>query len=159
MYADDRVLVGVLQNIQDLQLTLQHGEYRIPVKRWQLEEMEYLAFFLNAKLRKQWLLDICPETNQLHRQDSRNDIGAVCFFAEVFGYELAYRFHILPHETNHPRANDIYYCFKLGQVRELKPPILNESRNRFSFIRTNWRRLTTARHIGQLYAKQRELLA
>lgn len=159
MYADDRVLVGVIQNIQDLKLMLQHGEYRIPVKRWQLEEMEYLAFFLNAKLRKKWLLDISSEANQLHEQNIRNDIGAVCFFAGVLGYELAYRAYILPHETNHPRANDIYYCFKLGRVRELQPPILNESKNRFSFIRTNWRRLTTARHIGQLYTKQKEQLA
>lgn len=159
MYADDRVLVGVVRNIRDLQLILQEQEYRIPIKRMQPDEMEYLAFFLNGQLRKRCSPKSPQEKPVMAGASRSNDLGAICYFAEVMGYELAYRRHLIPQEPDHPRALDLYHLYQLGPIRELKPPILNQRKHRFSFIRTHWGQFTTARHIGHLFRQSRESIA
>ena len=159
MYADDRVLVGVVRNQRDLRQLLQQQEYRIPLQRIPAEDMEYLAFFLNGQLRRRWLR---RQQSKLNREDGalRSDgAGAICYFAEVRGYELAYRRHLSPQEPDHPRASDLYHLYQLGQIRELNPPIVNRQKRRFSFIRTRWGQFTTAKHIGQLYRPPKEGIA
>ena len=151
MYAQDRVLVGVVKRAQDLRCAREGGWYRIPLSKWRGEETEYLALFLNGKMRKLWAGAGGALARKPRPCTSLVGRGAICYFAEVLGYELAYRYQLLPQETDHPRAREVYCCLKLGYLQERLPPIVNDGGHRFSFIRTNWERFTHARRISQLF--------
>ena len=144
MYAADRVLVGVVKRKRDFRCLREENTYRIPCERWHEEGIEYLGFFLSGKLRS---------SLQLTKGQGKSKPGAICYFAAVQGYELVYRHQLLPDEKEHPRANAIYYCLKLGFLRELERPIVNETGHRFSFIRTDWERFIQARRISDLFAR------
>lgn len=159
MYADDRVLVGVVKNLQDLCLAYERGWYRIPIRRWHNDEMEYLAIFINGKLRKKCAEECGRIVQNSEFWNFEEGRGAICCYAEVLGYELAYRHHLLPQQADHPRAHEVYCCLKLGEIRERIPPIVNMNRYRFSFIKTNWERFTYARRIAQLFGNQTATLA
>ena len=151
MYAQDRVLVGVVKRAQDLRCAREGGWYRIPLNKWRGEETEYLALFLNGKLRKLRAGARMAPTRKCGVSGSLDRRGAIFYFAEVLGYELAYRYQLLPQEADHPRSREVYCCLKLGYLQERQPPIVNDGGHRFSFIRTDWRRFVHARRISQLF--------
>ena len=153
MYALDRVLVGVVKRLQDLQRAQEYGVYHLPQSKWDGGDMDYLAIFLNGKLRKQLALSADSNSIICLNPEGLDGKGAVCYYAEVYGYELAYRYQIIPSEAHHPRAHEIYYWLKLGPLQDCKPPIENVSGRRFSFIQTSWERFVSARQISHLYPK------
>lgn len=157
MYAEDRVLVGVIKRAQDLLCARERGWYRIPLRRWRDEEATYLALFLNGKLRAKMNADGGRAPRLLAKPaDGR---GAICYFAELRGYELATRRQLLPDERDHPRARELYCCLQLGPLRACQPPIINDGGHRFSFIRTSWGHFVNARRISQLFGETRLPLA
>jgi hypothetical protein len=134
MFAEDRVLVSVINRQRDWQLAQDEHWYRIPVERLgRAFTYDYVAFFFSRAF---------GDLN-----------GGVHFFALVRGLELAYRRDLLPAEAAHPRADAVYYRVALGEMFPKVPPILNPRGRRISFVFTTWDRFSTAYTISELYSK------
>lgn len=143
MYAEDRVLVGVIGRRKDLRLARDAGWYRIPAER----PLRGLERVLDAAVDVEYLAFFTPR--------HRDQAGGVYWYAERRGVELAYRRDLLPDEPNHPRADQVYYRVSLSPFVEKAPPVLNPSGRRFAFIRTTWDRFEEATTIAELYSKSR----
>jgi hypothetical protein len=135
MFAEDRVLVGVINRKRDLETVLRERWYRIPQQQMKRGiNAEYIAFFLSKAFGE------------------RN--GGIHYFADRKGVELLYRRDLLPQEPNHPRANEAYYKIQLGIIHSKVPPVLNTSRRTLSFVYTTWDRFVNATQIRDLYSKE-----
>lgn len=135
MFPDDRVLVGVINRKRDLQFLLEKNWYRIP--RDKLPRgiyTEYLAFFLSGSAAR------------------GRDTTGIHYYAERSGVELLYRRDILPLETDHARAGEVYYKVTLKNVTARIPPIINATRRSVSFVYTTWDRFVKARELKDLYS-------
>lgn len=133
MYADDRVLVGVVNRKKDFQIACHDRWYRIPERQMPNGiNAEYIALFLSGKA-------------------FRERSGAVACFARITGVELARRAELLPDETS--RSNEIYYKVQFRDLIEKDPLIVNDAKRAFSFIRTTWDRFISADSIPDLYCK------
>ena len=105
MYADDRVLVGVLNRRIDFEIARRQKWYRIPQKQLPRGlNAEYIALFSQ-------------------RQDLRERSGTIAYFARITGLELARRSDLLPGEEK--RAEDIYYKVQFRDLIQKDPPIAN----------------------------------
>jgi hypothetical protein len=133
VFAEDRVLVGVINRKCDLEKALYEHWYRIPQSRAPKGiHAEYIAFFLSRAFK---------ELN-----------GGIHYYARRTGIELARRRDLLPEEANHSRADDLYHKLQFGEVRRKDPPILNVPKRRFAFVYTTWDRFEQARVIADLYS-------
>jgi hypothetical protein len=133
VYPEDRVLVGVINRKRDLIAARDEHWYRIPQERMERQvNAEYLAFFLSRAF------------------GSQN--GAVHYYAERKGLELAARRDLLPDEAGHARANAVYYKVALGDLIRKDPPVTNPTRRSVSFIYTTWDRFVQARTLRDLYS-------
>ena len=133
MYADDRVLVGVVKRQKDYAIACQEHWYRIPLRRMPHGiNAEYIAFFLS-------------------RRSFRETGGAIAAFARITGVELVRRADLLPNEAQ--RSQDLYYKVQFRQLVDKDPPITNDSRRTISFIRTTWDRFVSAATIPDLYSR------
>jgi hypothetical protein len=133
-YAEDRVLVGVINRKRDLEIALKQQWYRIPEAQMKRGiQAEYLGFFLSRAF---------GEKN-----------GSIQYFARITGYELDFRRFLLPNEPNHPKADQLYYKITFDPLIEKRPPITNDTRRTITFIYTTWDRFSHARVIGDLYSK------
>ena len=133
MFADDRVLVGVLKRKKDFEIARRENWYRIP--EGQLAgglNAEYIAFFLSGKT--------------FHDQS-----GSIAYFARITGLELARRRDLLPEENT--RADEIYYKVQFHNLTLKNPPIQNLPARSISFIRTTWDRFISAETIPDLYSR------
>ncbi len=133
MYADDRVLVGVVKRVKDFEIARRDGWYRIPeIQLPRGLNAEYIAFFLSGRA-------------------FRDVGGSVAYFARVTGLELARRRDLLPDESG--RAEDVYFKLQFRRLVPKDPPILNQPARPISFIRTTWDRFVSAEFISDLYLK------
>lgn len=133
VFAEDRVLVGVINRKCDLERVLHEHWYRIPQGRAPKGiHAEYVAFFLSRAFK---------ELN-----------GGIHYYARRTGIELVRRRDLLPEEANHSRADDLYHKLQFGEVRRKDPPILNPTRRPITFIYTTWDRFEQAREIADLYS-------
>ena len=131
MYADDRVLVGVVKRKKDFRIASREHWYRIPQRQLpQGLNAEYLALFLSGSAFR--------------------PAGGIAYFARITGLELARRRDLLPDETR--RADDIYYKVQFRQLVPRDPPIANLPARSISFIRTTWDRFISAETVGDLYS-------
>ena len=133
MYADDRVLVGVVKRAKDFEIAQHHNWYRIPKRQLPRGlNAEYIAFFLSGRSFKE-----------------RG--GSVAYFARITGLELARRRDLLPDERR--RADEVYYKVQFRDFIQKDPPIRNQPARPVSFIRTTWDRFISAEFISDLYLK------
>lgn len=133
MYADDRVLVGVVKRVKDYEIIRNDHWYRIPQRQMPNGiNAEYIAFFLS-------------------RRCFRQDGGAVASFARITGIELAKRADLLPGEDM--RSDEVYFKVQFRNLVDKSPPIVNGSRRPISFIRTTWDRFIAAATIPDLYSR------
>ena len=133
MYADDRVLVGVVNRVKDFEIARRHCWYRIPeVQLPRGLNAEYIAFFLSGRA-------------------FRDNGGRVAYFARVTGLELARRRDLLPDESR--RADAVYFKLQFRRLVQKDPPILNQPARPISFIRTTWDRFISAEFVSDLYLK------
>ena len=133
MFADDRVLVGVLKRKKDFEIARRENWYRIP--EGQLAgglNAEYIAFFLSGKT-------------------FQDQSGSIAYFARITGLELARRRDLLPDENT--RADEIYYKVQFRHLTLKNPPIQNLPARSISFIRTTWDRFISAETIADLYSR------
>lgn len=131
MYADDRVLIGVVKRVKDFEIARQERWYRIPAGQLPRGlNAEYIAFFLSGKAFKE-------------------GGGSVAYFARITGLELARRRDLLPDETRRP--DDIYFKVQFRQLIQKDPPVRNLPARSISFIRTTWDRFIDAEYVSDLY--------
>ncbi len=133
-YAADRVLVGVMRSPEDFRLARDAGWYRIPKRSAppSTTDAAVLAFYFTAAFREEkW---------------------AVHWYAEVRGHELVRRRDLLPHQPDHPRADEPYYKLQIGPLIRRDPPIPSRRWRRITFIETTWDRFAAAEEINDLFA-------
>lgn len=127
LFAEDRVLIGVVKRRRDLRTLLDQRRYRVPVASLpDGVNAEVLGFFWG---------------------------GAVYYYAVLRGVELARRRDLLPDEPHHARADALYWLCQLGPLREARPPIVNARRRAFAFIHTTWDRFADALTLDDLYCE------
>jgi len=129
----DRVLVAVMNNPHDFEIARDEGWYRVPVKHapQATTEASVLAFYFTKAFGDQkW---------------------SIHWYGPVRGHELARRRDIIPHEPDHPRANEVYYQLQLGPLARLEQPIPSLRWRRITFIETTWDRFAAAEEINDLY--------
>jgi hypothetical protein len=134
VYADDRVLVGIMSNPRDFEIARDRGWYRVPARRAERGVyFEYVAFYFTAAFGdEKW---------------------AIHYYARRLGHELVTRRDLLPHEANHPRADEPYYKLQLGPLQKRERPIVSQRWRRITFIYTTWDRFQAAEEINDLYAQ------
>lgn len=133
-YPSDRVLVGIMNSQRDFAIARNERWYRIP-KRHAPEsttEAVVLAFyFTRAFEEEKW---------------------AIHYYAPVEGHELVRRHDLLPHQPDHPRADEPYYKLQLGRLMKRDEPIPSLRWRRITFIESTWDRFVAADEINDLYA-------
>ncbi|NLE43758.1 MAG: hypothetical protein GX620_03455 [Chloroflexi bacterium] len=129
----DRVLVAVMNNPRDFGIAQEEGWYRVPVRHAprSATEANVLAFYFTKAFG--------------------DDRWAIHWYGPVRGHELVRRRDILPEETNHPRADEVYYQLQLGPLARLDTPIPSLRWRRITFLETTWDRFTAAEEINDLY--------
>lgn len=132
MYPDDRVLVVIMNNLEDWRRVQDEHWYRIPVKHAPpvAPNVDWLAFYFTSVFA--------------------DDRWAIHYFARVQGHELLTRRDLLPAETDHPRAGHWYYKFELGPLNHRVPPIVSDRWRRVTFIFTTGDRFEAAVELGDL---------
>jgi len=132
MYPEDRVLVAYVPRPSDFDLIRRAGWYRIPQRSAPKGlHAEVIAFYFGAAFGE--------------------DKYAIHYYARNAGHELARRRDLLPDETDHPRADDIYYKVQLGPLQRLAQPIVSLRWRRLTFLHTTWDRFRDATEINDLF--------
>ena len=132
MYPEDRVLVAYVPRPSDFDLIRRDGWYRIPQRSAPKGlHAEVIAFYFGAAFGEEKY--------------------AIHYYARNAGHELAHRRDLLPHEADHPRANDIYYKVQLGPLQRLAQPIVSLRWRRLTFVHTTWDRFQDATEINDLF--------
>lgn len=75
----------------------------------------------------------------------------VNFYAQVKKVDIVKRIQLFPEEKEHLRANQDYYHFHLGKIKELPKPIPSLRWRRIVHIPTSCEKLFTAEEINDLY--------
>lgn len=131
MYPEDRILITYVPTPADFARLQQERWYRIPQAAAPKGlYAEYFAFYFGHAFG--------PEKWAIH------------YYAENLGHELATRRMILPHEPDHPRADEWYYKVQLGDLIKLERPIISLQWRRITFIHTTWDRFHEAVEINDL---------
>lgn len=133
IYPDDRVLVAVINNLEDWQRVQDEHWYRLPTKHAPepVPNIDILAFYFTRAFGA--------------------DKWAVHYYAHVEGHELLTRRDLLPAEPDHKRAGQWYYKFELGPLRHKVPPIISYNWRRITFIATTGDRFEAAEDINDLF--------
>lgn len=130
-----RVLVAVTPSVRDWEHVRDEHWYRLPLARApQRIGAEYLAFYHPG----------CLGTTR----------WSIPAYAPILSYRVVPRRALLPEEADHPRADELYYRFTLGELIALTPPIPSLRLRRMTFIHTTLDRLLAAREINDLWRKE-----
>lgn len=134
MYPEDRVLVAYVPRLADFALVQTENWYRIPQKHVPKGlYAEYIAFYFGRHFDgEKW---------------------AIHYYAPRLGHELTTRRTLMPHEPEHPRADDLYYKVQLGPLQRLERPIISLRWRRITFIHTTWDRFLDATEINDLFVE------
>lgn len=136
IYPDDRVLVAVLNNLEDWQRVQDEHWYRIPAKHAPkpVPNIDWIAFYQTKAFG--------------------GDKWAIHYYAQVLGHELLTRRELIPAEPNHKRAGEWYYKLELGELQHKLPPIMADKWRRVAFLLTTGDRFEAATEIKDLLADQ-----
>ncbi|MCS6902890.1 MAG: endonuclease domain-containing protein [Candidatus Bipolaricaulota bacterium] len=134
-YASVSALVAIMNNKPDFVRARDEHWYRIPVRsappRVDFSQLARVAFYQTKVFEdEKW---------------------AVNYHAEVRDIDRVKRIELLPHERDHPRAQDEYYRLKLGDLERLAKPIPSRRWRRIVFIPTTTEKLFQAEEINDLY--------
>jgi len=126
------VLVAIMNSPRDLAIARDQHWYRIPVKRMPKRALNapILAFYQTREFG--------PEK------------WSINYYAHTTAWEIVSRDQLLPDETQHPRAKELYYKVHLQELRPLPHPIVSNKWRRVAFIVTHWARLEAAQEINEL---------
>ncbi len=134
IYPDDRVLIAVMNNLEDWRRVQTEQWYRIPVKNapQPIPHVDWLAFFFTKTFGP--------------------DKWAIHYYAKVEGHELVRRRDLLKDTSNSKKADAWYYKLDLGPLLHKIPPIIADKWRRVSFIFTTGDRFEAAGEIKDLLA-------
>jgi hypothetical protein len=133
------VLVAVLNNAEDLRYAAAEGWYRIPQRSAPPRVgADYLAFYQTGAFGDQ------PEAQ------------TITYYAATRRYRLLTRRELLPHEADHPRAQDYYFRIEIGPLQRLQKPVPSAAMRRITFIHTTFERLVTAGDVRDLFISAQE---
>jgi hypothetical protein len=128
------VLVGVLNNDEDLRHAASEGWYRIPQRRAPRRiGADYLAFYQTGAFKDQ------PEAQ------------TITYYAATRRYRLLTRRELLPTQVDHARADEYYFRIDIGPLQRLESPIPAAKFHRVTFIHTTLERLLTAQDVVDLF--------
>ena len=129
---DPRVLVAVINNLDDLQIARDQGWYRIPLDRVPSRVgADYLAFYQTKVFgEERW---------------------AINYYAPIRRFRIVSRQALLPEESDHPRADALYYKIEIGPLQRLPHSIPSHRLRRVAFIPTTLERLLRADEINDLW--------
>ncbi len=132
IYPDDRVLVAIMNNLEDWRRVQDERWYRLPAKHAPepVPNIDWIAFYQTRVFSE--------------------DKWAVHFYARVKGHELVTRRDLIPTEPEHKRAEQWYYKLELGQLHHKLPPIVADKWRRVTFILTTGDRFEAATEINDL---------
>lgn len=131
------VLVALLPNPRDLEFAEHRGWYRVRPGdmlnriKGGLQQFTHLAFYQ-------------PDSFKSERRCVRR-------FARIVDISNARRVDLLPEQPDHPRANELYVRFNLGEIQILPHPIISARGRRILFIPSNWERIAAADDINDLF--------
>jgi len=127
-------LVGIVPRKNLWSIIQNQRWYHIPLKSSprNVVGVEYLAFYFPSAFGE-----------ELKYQ--------VIYYAPVLEINTVKRIQLFPGEPKHPRKNEDYYQFHLGEIKELPQPIPSRRRRRIVHIPTSLQRLFTAKEINDLY--------
>jgi hypothetical protein len=133
IYPDGRVLVAIMNNLEDWQRVQDEGWYRIPVKHApsEIPHFDYLAFYFTKAFG--------------------DDKWAIHYYAPIQGHELLTRRELISSQPDHPRAGEWYYKLEIGSLRHKIPPIISYNWRRITFIVTTGDRFEGAEEINDLF--------
>ena len=136
IYPDDRILVAVMNNLEDWKRVQDEQWYRIPVKHAPepVPNIDHIAFYQTKVFGP--------------------DKWAIHYYAPVTGHELVARRDLIPSEPDHKRAGDWYFKLILGELQHKLPPILTHKWRRISFILTTGDRFEAAKEMSDLFVDQ-----
>jgi very-short-patch-repair endonuclease len=134
--ANDRVLVGVMNNARDLEIARTQRWYRIPIdaaRKWVGERWppQWLAFYQT----KAFATEPC----------------SINYYAPVREVRQVTRAELFPDEPENPKTGRRYFQVMLGAVEKLSQPILSRRWRRIVFIRTTWQKFRSAAEVNDLY--------
>lgn len=132
----DRVVVAILNNLQDFSILRDEHWYRIPAAsadRW-----------LGKTWPPQWLAFY-------HTKVFGSLAFGVHYFARVVDIRTAYREQLFPEEPEGTRSGRRYYQVFVEPLRQLPEPIVSRRLRRIVFISTTWRKFIRASEINDLY--------
>ncbi len=129
---EPRVLVAVMNNLRDFLIARDDGWYRIPHERGPSQVgADFLAFYQTKAFgEERWM---------------------VKYYAPVRRYRIVSRGVLLPEESDHPRADQLYYKLEIGPLEVLERPIPSRRLRRITFIPTTLDRLLSAQEINDLW--------
>ena len=133
-YPSDRVLVGIMNSRRDFTIAREERWYRIPklhAPESTTEAVVLAFYFTRAFGDEKW---------------------SIHYYAPVEGHELVRRRDLLPHQSDHPHADDPYYKLQLGRLMKRDEPIPSLRWRRVTFIESTWDRFIAAEEINDLYA-------
>lgn len=135
MLPDDVVLVALIRSPSDLERVRTEHWYRIPVRHApkHFAGAQYLALYLTSVFREgRW---------------------SIREFAPVRGHELVRRRDLLPDESGHPRAEELYYKLEVGPLEAMPEPIVSKRGRRLLFIWTTGEKFSRARELNDLLGR------
>jgi len=129
---DAQVLVAVMNNLRDFEIARDQGWYRIPLERTPSRVgADYLALYQTRAFgQERW---------------------AINYYAPIRRFRIVSRQALLPEESDHPRANDLYYKIEVGPLQRLRHSIPSHRLRRVTFIPTTLERLLRADEINDLW--------
>ena len=132
MYAEDKVLIAVMNNLADWQLVQSQRWYRLPARHAPpgSPHFDWLAFYFTREFGE--------------------DRWAVHYYAAIEGHELVTRRDLFPDQPAHPHAGHWYYRLQLGSPQHRIPPIVSQRWRRITFLVTSGDRFLSANTIEQL---------
>ena len=136
IYPDDRVLVAVMNNLEDWQRVQEESWYRIPAKQAPdpIPHIDWLAFYFTKAFGP--------------------DKWAIHYYAKVEGHELVQRRDLIAGAVDSKKAEAWYYKLELGPLQHKIPPIVADTWRRVSFIFTTGDRFEAATELKELLADQ-----
>ncbi|MDP8211738.1 MAG: DUF559 domain-containing protein [Candidatus Zapsychrus exili] len=75
----------------------------------------------------------------------------VIYYAPVLNIDTVKRIQLFPDEPKHPRKDENYYQFHLGEIKDLPQPIPSKRWRRIVHIPTSFQKLHSAKEINDLY--------
>jgi hypothetical protein len=127
-----RVLVAIMNSRRDFEIARDQGWYRIPYDRAPTRVgADFLAFY--------------------QTKDFGDERWAVNYYSPIRRYRLALRRTLLPNESEHPKANSLYYKIEIGPLLRLPHPIPSARLRRITFIPTTVERLLQAQEVNDLW--------